>query len=814
MLPVHDLALFLDCAAPQDQEPVAGRKFKSTKFKGVIDTFRAQLADLMGVLESSELHFVRCFKPNDEKRSDYCDRQVISRQLHTSGVLDALRVARTGFPDRMPFAEFFTTYAAILKGRSPAAMEAMPPKQRAGALLEMLRVDPALYRLGRERVFLGLGVLANLRTRRLEAMAAVAVVIQAAARGLIARTAVRELKRARKESLAELLAATQHDDVDALQAAVVAAKAVGVDLMVEGRVAFARAEQRLHALQLAQRELIIAKQELEAALALHDLPRLRTAMQTAAALNMKDEALLHRGQLHLKTLEDEEVRRQGEERLRREEEARLGALASKEKAAAQRAMAEERARREQQERRVAEAAAAEEAALAERISRASLGAVQPFDEVDEEAAAQRAMEEEAQQRQQALLKLERDGVAFESETEDVLEYAIYLGMLLSEDLDLLWIADRALQAEDPEGWDQYESPAGDLYYMHEVTKQVLWQHPLDYQYQQLYLEEKKKRSGGRASTHLMSPDAAPPGRAAAPPNGAARHPPPTAGPGLTPSSDDQLRGVLQRLLGTRHSNLRALLTEPACCDEAVKGFVMRYKSRIGGTRFDFYMSISKSEDMYCFTARKHSAGKGCHFTIALDQEESKRSSKAAASESFVGTVRSDRKSTEYYLYDEGYGPDSKEARKGGALRRELLYVNFMNSLRNKDPGMMHVLVPEVRNGVPAEVRPASAAAALGERLFRGDLTDIALLKNREPKYNPESNMYQLDFVGRATLPSCKNIQLHRKDGDPTHVSFLMGKVEDNKFNVDFKGPFSCLQAFAFALVVFDNSSGGLRAGGG
>ena len=57
------------------------------------------------------------------------------------------------------------------------------------------------------------------------------------------------------------------------------------------------------------------------------------------------------------------------------------------------------------------------------------------------------------------------------------------------------------------------------------------------------------------------------------------------------------------------------------------------------------------------------------------------------------------------------------------------------------------------------------------------------------------------------MASCKNIQLHRKGGEPSAVAFLMGKVEENKFNVDFKAPLSCMQAFAFALIVFDNSSG-------
>ena len=176
----------------------------------------------------------------------------------------------------------------------------------------------------------------------------------------------------------------------------------------------------------------------------------------------------------------------------------------------------------------------------------------------------------------------------------------------------------------------------------------------------------------------------------------------------------------------------------------------------------------------------------------------------------LGRVKSDKKSMDYNLYDDGATPESKEK---GTLRRELLYVNFINSLRNRDPGAMDVVVPKVGgDGKPLMVRPVElnkegiASRGLAER-HKAPAGDIVVLKNREPKWNAATNMYQLDFQGRATMASCKNIQLHPKDSAETDVCFLMGKVDDNKFNVDFKYPFSAAQAFAFAMIVFDNSSG-------
>lgn len=140
------------------EEPAApgGRqKIKSNKFKGVVDNFRTQLNDLYSVLDSSILHFVRCFKPNDSKAKDQWVDEVVSRQLHTSGVLDALRVARTGYPDRLSFAEFANTFADVAGVKNSTLCN----KDKCATVLQVLEIDSKKYQLGKERIFLALGVL-------------------------------------------------------------------------------------------------------------------------------------------------------------------------------------------------------------------------------------------------------------------------------------------------------------------------------------------------------------------------------------------------------------------------------------------------------------------------------------------------------------------------------------------------------------------------------------------------------------------------------------------------------------------------------
>ena len=103
---------------------------------------------------------------------------------------------------------------------------------------------------------------------------------------------------------------------------------------------------------------------------------------------------------------------------------------------------------------------------------------------------------------------------FKCAVSDVLEYAEYLGMDIKEDAHLLWIADEALQAPEPQGWEQRLDPKGGVYYYHPTTGMSLNQHPLDHHYQQFYMQMKAQydamyqNEDGRGRRAETSADAA------------------------------------------------------------------------------------------------------------------------------------------------------------------------------------------------------------------------------------------------------------------------------------------------------------------
>ena len=67
----------------------------------------------------------------------------------------------------------------------------------------------------------------------------------------------------------------------------------------------------------------------------------------------------------------------------------------------------------------------------------------------------------------------------------------------------------------------------------------------------------------------------------------------------------------------------------------------------------------------------------------------------------------------------------------------------------------------------------------------------------------QNGNYRLNFHGRVTVPSVKNFQLV----DPRDVNDVIcqfGKVDDDRFHLDFKGPLNAYQAFCIALAQFSH----------
>ncbi|XP_031662727.1 unconventional myosin-VIIa [Oncorhynchus kisutch] len=88
-----------------------GRKQVST----LSGQFRQSLDSLMKALSICQPHFIRCFKPNDNKKSMCFDRDLCIRQLRYSGMIDTIRIRKLGYPIRHTFKQFLQRYRVLLK---------------------------------------------------------------------------------------------------------------------------------------------------------------------------------------------------------------------------------------------------------------------------------------------------------------------------------------------------------------------------------------------------------------------------------------------------------------------------------------------------------------------------------------------------------------------------------------------------------------------------------------------------------------------------------------------------------------------------
>ncbi|KAJ5353996.1 hypothetical protein N7541_006560 [Penicillium brevicompactum] len=182
----HVAHLFSDCA--EAEEDAAGHHPRSRVKKGLFRTVaqrhKEQLSSLMTQLHSTHPHFVRCILPNHKKRPKMLHAPLVLDQLRCNGVLEGIRIARTGFPNRLPFAEFRQRYEVLCQHMPKGYLEG---QSVARIMLEKLGMDRAWYRVGRTKVFFRAGVLADLEEKRDQLIRTIMSKFQSVARGFVQR---------------------------------------------------------------------------------------------------------------------------------------------------------------------------------------------------------------------------------------------------------------------------------------------------------------------------------------------------------------------------------------------------------------------------------------------------------------------------------------------------------------------------------------------------------------------------------------------------------------------------------------------------
>lgn len=163
----------LASASSNAVKPTAGRRIgvavnRKPTLGGI---FKSSLIELMSTINSTDVHYIRCIKPNEAKEAWKFEGPMVLSQLRACGVLETVRISCAGYPTRWTYEEFALRYYMLV----PSTQWTSEIREMANAILTKALGSGGgkgldKYQLGLTKIFFRAGMLAfleNLRTNRL-----------------------------------------------------------------------------------------------------------------------------------------------------------------------------------------------------------------------------------------------------------------------------------------------------------------------------------------------------------------------------------------------------------------------------------------------------------------------------------------------------------------------------------------------------------------------------------------------------------------------------------------------------------------------
>ncbi|XP_040272499.1 unconventional myosin-XVIIIb isoform X1 [Bufo bufo] len=189
--------------------------FAAVKRKSVCAQIKLQMDALMNLLKRSQIHFVHCLVPRlgmdgtECKSSQLCrgtagdpinaaiDVPTVRIQLAGAQLLDAMRLCRIGYTDRMGFTEFrlrFQVLASQVMKKYISTYEPVDERKAVEELIRRLDLEKRSIVMGRSQVFMKSGVLSRLEKQREKMISQNMILFQAACRGFLCRQKFKKTK--------------------------------------------------------------------------------------------------------------------------------------------------------------------------------------------------------------------------------------------------------------------------------------------------------------------------------------------------------------------------------------------------------------------------------------------------------------------------------------------------------------------------------------------------------------------------------------------------------------------------------------------
>jgi myosin-5 len=133
--------------------------------------FKSSLVELMHTINSTDVHYIRCIKPNEAKEAWSFEGPMVLSQLRACGVLETVRISCAGYPTRWTYEEFAMRYYMLVPSQSwTSDIQNMADAILKKALGQGENRGLDNYQLGLTKIFFRAGMLAfleNLRTSKL-----------------------------------------------------------------------------------------------------------------------------------------------------------------------------------------------------------------------------------------------------------------------------------------------------------------------------------------------------------------------------------------------------------------------------------------------------------------------------------------------------------------------------------------------------------------------------------------------------------------------------------------------------------------------